>query len=57
MIGGNRVEWDCIMFFYVIFYFDCIYGFNLVVRLNVDIFRKFWNEDFVYILDGNFLDV
>ena len=57
MTGGNRAEWDCTMLFYAILYSDCIHGLNPVVRSNVDTLRKFRNEDFAHISDGNLPDV
>ena len=53
MTGGNRADWDCTMLFYAILYSDCIHGLNPVVRSNVDTRRKFRNEDFAHISDGN----
>ena len=52
MIKGNRVEWDCTMFFYAILYSDCIYNPNAVVRTNVDDLRKFRNEEFAHMPQG-----
>ena len=52
MIKGNRVEWDCTMLFYAILYSDCIYNLNAVVRTNVDDLRKFRNEEFAHMPQG-----
>ena len=52
MIKGNRVEWDCTMLFYAILYSDCIYSLNAVVRTNVDDLRKFRNEEFAHMPQG-----
>ena len=53
MIGGNRAEWDCTMLFYAILYSDCIHSLSPVVRSNVDALRKFRNEDFAHMSEGN----
>lgn len=45
------------MLFYAILYSDCIHGLNPAVRSNVDTLRKFRNEDFAHISDGNLPDV
>ena len=53
MINGNRAEWDCTMLFYAILYSDCIgRGLNSVVRSNVDDLRKFRNEVFAHVPQG-----
>ena len=52
MIKGNRAEWDCTMLFYAILYSDCIYNLNAVVRTNVDDLRKFRNEEFAHMPQG-----
>nr|XP_058960589.1 uncharacterized protein LOC131787507 [Pocillopora verrucosa] len=52
MIKGNRAEWDSTMLFYAILYSDCIYSLNAVVRTNVDDLRKFRNEEFAHMPQG-----
>ena len=52
MIKGNRAEWDCTMLFYAILYSDCINSLNVVVRTNVDDLRKFRNEEFAHMPQG-----
>ena len=56
MINGNRAEWDCTMLFYAILFSDCIYGLNPTVEANVDDLRKFRNEEFAHIPQGNLSD-
>ena len=57
MIHGNRAEWDCTMLLYAILYSDCIHGLSPVVRSNVDDLRKFRNEDFAHMSEGNLSDL
>nr|XP_058951363.1 uncharacterized protein LOC131778897 [Pocillopora verrucosa] len=57
MIGGNRAEWDCTMLFYAILFSDCIDNLSPVVRSNVDALRKFRNEDFAHMSEGNLSDL
>ena len=53
MINGNRAEWDCTMLFYAILFSDCIgLSLNAVVRSNVDDLRKFRNEVFAHMPQG-----
>ena len=52
MIKGNRAEWDFTMFFYAILYPDCMFRRNAVVRRNVDDLRKFRNEEFAHMPQG-----
>ena len=53
MINGNRAEWDCTMLFYAILFSDCIgRGLNAVVKSNVDDLRKFRNEVFAHLPQG-----
>ena len=52
MIKGSRAEWDSTMLFYAILYSDCIYNLNAVVRTNVDDLRKFRNEEFAHMPQG-----
>ncbi|XP_015766751.1 PREDICTED: uncharacterized protein LOC107345543 [Acropora digitifera] len=53
MINGNRAEWDCSMLFYAILFSDCIgCDLNAVVRSNVDDLRKFLNEVFAHMPQG-----
>ena len=57
MVNGDRAEWDCTMLFYAILYSDCIYGLNAVVKSNVDDLRKFRNEEFAHMPQGQLSDV
>ncbi|XP_044174523.1 uncharacterized protein LOC114977301 [Acropora millepora] len=53
MINGNRAEWDCTMLFYAILFSECIgRGLNSVIRSNVDDLRKFRNEVFAHVPQG-----
>ena len=53
MTNGNRAKWDCTMLFYAILFSDRI-GCNLdeVVQSNVDDLRKFRNEAFAHLHQG-----
>ena len=57
IIHGNRAEWDCTMLLYAILYSDCIHGLSPVIRSNVDDLRKFRNEDFAHMSEGNLSDL
>ncbi|PFX13553.1 Nephrocystin-3 [Stylophora pistillata] len=48
IINGDRAEWDCTMLFYAILYSDCICNLHPAVQSNVDVLRKFRNEDFAH---------
>ena len=52
IIKGNRVEWDSTMLFYAILYSDCIFNLNAVVRKNINDLRKFRNEEFAHMPQG-----
>ena len=54
MANGNIPEWDCTMLFYAILYSDSIAGHRLspLIRINVDDLRKFRNEDFAHMTEG-----
>ena len=54
MVNGDRAEWDCTMLFYAILYSDSIAGHGLrpLIRTNVDDLRKFRNEDFAHMTEG-----
>ena len=54
MVNGNTAEWDCTMLFYGILYSDCI-GSSLtpLIRSSVDDLRKFRNQDFAHLPQGN----
>ena len=55
--NGDRGEWDCTMVFYAILFSDCVgKGINAAVRTNVDDLRKFRNEEFAHITQGNLSD-
>ena len=56
MINGKRIEWDCTMLFYAILYSDCIGGLNPTVQASVDDLRRFRNEDFAHMPQGNLTD-
>ena len=54
MVNGNRAEWDCTMLFYGILYSDCIgSSLNPLIRSSVNDLRKFRNEDFAHLPQGN----
>ena len=52
MIKGNRAEWDSTTLFYAILFSDCIYNLNRVVRTHVNNLRKFRNEEFAHMPQG-----
>ena len=52
MVNGDRTEWDCTMLFYAILFSDSIHGLSLMIRTNVDDLRKFRNEDFAHMTEG-----
>ena len=53
MINGDRTEWDCTMLFYAILYSDSIgHGLSPLFRTNVDNLRKFRNEGFAHMTEG-----
>ena len=53
MINGDRTEWDCTMLFYAILYSDSIgHGLSPLFRTNVDDLRKFRNEGFAHMTEG-----
>ncbi|CAH3184056.1 unnamed protein product, partial [Porites lobata] len=52
MANGDREEWDCTMLFYSILFSDSIHGLSPMVRTNVDDLRKFRNEDFAHMTEG-----
>ena len=57
MRNGDRREWDCTMLFYAILFSDCVgKGICASVRTNVDDLRKFRNEEFAHITQGNLSD-
>ena len=57
MINGDRREWDCTMLFYSILFSDCVgKGISKAVCTNVDNLRKFRNEEFAHITQGNLSD-
>ncbi len=57
MKKGDRAEWDCTMLFYAILYSDSIScGLSAVVRSNVDNLRKFRNEEFAHLSQGQLSD-
>ena len=56
MVNGDRAQWDCTMLFYAILYSDSIAGHGLspLIRTNVDYLRKFRNEDYAHMTEGQF---
>ena len=52
MIKGNRAEWDSTMLFYAILYSDCMCKLKTVVKTNVNDLRKFRNEEFAHMPQG-----
>ena len=56
MVNGDRAQWDCTMLFYAILYSDSIAGHGLspLIRTNVDVLRKFRNEDYAHMTEGQF---
>ena len=56
MVNGDRAQWDSTMLFYAILYSDSIAGHGLspVIGANVDVLRKFRNEDYAHMTEGQF---
>ena len=52
MANGDRAEWDCTMLFYAILFSDSIHGLSPMIRTSVDDLRKFRNEDFAHMTEG-----
>ena len=52
MANGDRAEWDCTMLFHAILFSDSIHGLSPLIRTNVDDLRKFRNEDFAHMKEG-----
>ena len=52
MVNGDRAQWDCTMLFYAILFSDSIHGLSPMIRTNVDDLRKFRNEDFAHMTEG-----
>ena len=52
MANGDRAEWDCTMLFYAILFSDSIHGLSPLIRTNVDDLRKFRNEYFAHMTEG-----
>ena len=54
MVNGNRAQWDCTMLFYAILFSDSIagHGLSALIRTNVDDLRKFRNEDYAHMTEG-----
>ena len=52
MVNGDRTEWDCTMLFYAILFSDSIHGLSPLIKTNVDDLRKFRNEDFAHMTEG-----
>ena len=56
MVNGDRAQWDSTMLFYAILYSDSIAGHGLspLIGANVDVLRKFRNEDYAHMTEGQF---
>ena len=52
MANGDRAKWDCTMLFYAILFSDSIHGLSPMIRTSVDDLRKFRNEDFAHMTEG-----
>ena len=53
MINGDRAQWDCTMLFYAILYSDSVgRGLSPLIGINVDNLRKFRNEGFAHLREG-----
>ena len=52
IVNGDRAKWDCSMLFYAILFSDSIYGLSTLIKTNVDDLRKFRNEDFAHMTEG-----
>ena len=52
MANGNKAKWDCTMLFYAILFSDSIHGLSPLIRTNVDDLRKFRNEYFAHMTEG-----
>ena len=52
MGNGDRAQWDCTMLFYAILFSDSIHGLSPLIKTNVDDLRKFRNEDFAHMTEG-----
>ena len=53
MINGDRAQWDCTMLFYAIRNSDSVgRGLSPLIGINVDTLRKFRNEDFAHMPEG-----
>ncbi|CAH3127907.1 unnamed protein product, partial [Porites lobata] len=58
MANGDRAQWDCTMLFYAILYSDSIgRGLRPLIRTNVDDLRKFRNEDFAHMTEGQLSNI
>ena len=57
MTNGDRSKWDCTMLFYAILFSDCIgQTLNPVVQSNEDDLRRFRNEEFAHMSQGQLSD-
>ena len=52
MANGDRTKWDCTMLFYAILFSDSIHGLSSLIRTNVDDLRRFRNEYFAHMTEG-----
>ena len=52
MVNGDRAQWDCTMLFYAILFSDSFHRLSPLIRTNVDDLRKFRNEDFAHMTEG-----
>ena len=57
MANGDRAEWDCTMLFYAILFSDSIHGLSPLIRTHVDDLRKFRNEDFAHMTEGQLSNI
>ena len=55
IVNGDRAEWDCTILFYAILFSDSIgHRLSPLIKTNVDDLRKFRNEDFAHMTEGQF---
>ena len=57
MANGDRAEWDCTMLFYAILFSDSIHGLSPMIRTSVDDLRKFRNQDFAHMTEGQLSNI
>ena len=55
MVNGDRAQWDCTMLFYaILFSYSIGHRLSPLIKTNVDDLRKFRNEDFAHMTEGQF---